>query len=54
MKCDTDIREDLYSNMVLSGGPTMFSVIGERMTKESTALAPSLMKITVAAPRVWL
>merc|ERR1712059_160024 len=41
MKCDVDIRKDLYSNIVLSGGTTMFAGIGERMTKELTALAPS-------------
>eukprot|EP00406_Dinophysis_acuminata_P027464 CAMPEP_0179351936 /NCGR_PEP_ID=MMETSP0797-20121207/75542_1 /TAXON_ID=47934 /ORGANISM="Dinophysis acuminata, Strain DAEP01" /LENGTH=34 /DNA_ID= /DNA_START= /DNA_END= /DNA_ORIENTATION= len=34
MKCDVDIRKDLYSNVVLSGGTTMFAGIGERMTKE--------------------
>ena len=47
MKCDVDIRKDLYSNIVLSGGTTMFPGIGERMTKELTALAPSTMKIKV-------
>ncbi len=25
MKCDVDIRKDLYSNIVLSGGTTMFN-----------------------------
>jgi len=59
MKCDVDIRKDLYSNVVLSGGTTMFSGIGERMTKELTALAPSTMKIKVVAPperkySVWI
>ncbi len=24
MKCDVDIRKDLYNNVVLSGGTTMF------------------------------
>jgi actin, other eukaryote len=24
MKCDVDIRKDLYNNIVLSGGTTMF------------------------------
>ena len=24
MKCDVDIRRDLYSNIVLSGGSTMY------------------------------
>merc|ERR1711907_933880 len=47
MKCEVDIRKDLYSNVVLSGGTTMFAGIGERMTKELTALAPSTMKIKV-------
>jgi actin beta/gamma 1 len=59
MKCDVDIRKDLYSNIVLSGGTTMFTGIGERMTKELTALAPSTMKIKVVAPperkySVWI
>ncbi|EER01672.1 actin, putative [Perkinsus marinus ATCC 50983] len=59
MKCDVDIRKDLYANVVLSGGTTMFNGIGERMTKELTALAPSTMKIKVVAPperkySVWI
>merc|ERR1712053_40703 len=59
MKCDVDIRKDLYANVVLSGGTTMFAGIGERMTKELTALAPSTMKIKVVAPperkySVWI
>ena len=59
MKCDVDIRKDLYANIVLSGGSTMFPGIGERMTKELTALAPSTMKIKVVAPperkySVWI
>jgi actin beta/gamma 1 len=59
MKCDVDIRKDLYANIVLSGGTTMFQGIGERMTKELTALAPSTMKIKVVAPperkySVWI
>jgi len=59
MKCDVDIRKDLYANIVLSGGTTMFAGIGERMTKELSALAPSTMKIKVVAPperkySVWI
>ena len=59
MKCDVDIRKDLYANVVLSGGTTMFGGIGERMAKELTALAPSTMKIKVVAPperkySVWI
>merc|ERR1711964_81504 len=29
MKCDCDIRKDLYMNVVVSGGSTMFPGIGE-------------------------
>jgi actin beta/gamma 1 len=59
MKCDVDIRKDLYSNIVLSGGTTMFPGIAERLTKELTNLAPSAMKIKVVAPperkySVWI
>ena len=48
MKCDVDIRKDLYSNIVLSGGTAMFP--HRTMSKEITALAPSSMKIKVVAP----
>jgi len=59
MKCDLDIRRDLFSNIVLSGGTTMFPGIGERMTKELTMLAPATVKIKVVAPperkySVWI
>ncbi len=59
MKCDVDIRRDLYANIVMSGGTTMYPGIAERMTKELTALAPSTMKIKVVAPperkySVWI
>jgi len=59
MKCDIDIRKDLYSNVVLSGGTTMYEGIAERLTKELTNLAPPSMKIKVVAPperkySVWI
>ena len=59
MKCDVDIRKDLYANTMLSGGTTMFPGIADRMQKEITALAPSTMKIKVIAPperkySVWI
>ncbi|EFC45551.1 hypothetical protein NAEGRDRAFT_48298 [Naegleria gruberi] len=58
-KCDIDIRKDLYANVVLSGGTTMFEGIAERMNKELTAMAPASMKIKVVAPperkySVWI
>jgi len=33
LKCDVDIRKDLYSNIVMSGGTTMFPGIPERLSK---------------------
>jgi len=59
MKCDIDIRKDLYANTVLSGGTTMYPGIADRMQKEITALAPSTMKIKIIAPperkySVWI
>lgn len=40
MRCDIDIRKDLYANLVLSGGTSMYAGIADRMQKELTALAP--------------
>ena len=59
MKCDVDIRKDLYGNIVLSGGTTMFDGIDARMEKEIKALAPASMKIKIVAPperkySVWI
>jgi len=59
MKCDVDIRKDLYANVVLSGGTTMYNGIADRMSKEITALAPPTMKIKIIAPperkySVWI
>ena len=42
MKADVDVRKDLYANIVLSGGTTMYSGIAERLQKEVTTLAPIL------------
>ena len=63
MQCDAELRSDLFGNIVLSGGNTMFPGMAERLTKEITALAPSTMatpsRIKVAAPperkySVWI
>jgi actin, other eukaryote len=59
MKTDIDIRRDLYSNCVMSGGSTMFAGIASRVQKELESLAPSSMKIKVIAPperqySVWI
>ncbi|XP_077979942.1 actin, cytoplasmic-like [Glandiceps talaboti] len=59
MKCDIDIRRDLYANTVLSGGSSMYPGLADRLQKEMTSLAPSAMKIKIiAAPErkysVWI
>jgi len=33
-ECDVDLRRELYQNIILSGGTTMFEGIGERLLKE--------------------
>merc|ERR1719414_516066 len=35
MKCDVDIRKDLYANTVMSGGTTMYPGIADRMQRKS-------------------
>ena len=50
MKCDDDIHRDLYDNILLSGGSTMFPGIADRMAKEMRFLAPQTAKIRVIAP----
>jgi actin beta/gamma 1 len=57
--CDVDIRKDLYNNIVLSGGTTMYSGLPERMQRELANLAPTTMKVKVVAPperkySVWI
>jgi len=60
-KCDVDIRKDLYQNIVMSGGSTMFPKLDERMQAEVTTLAPAAMQqhIKIVAPperkySVWI
>ncbi|KYK58668.1 actin [Drechmeria coniospora] len=59
IKCDVDVRKDLYGNIVMSGGTTMYPGLSDRMQKEITSLAPSSMKIKIIAPperkySVWI
>lgn len=41
MKSDSDIRKDLFCNIILSGGSSMFDSLPERMSKEMQRLTPS-------------
>ena len=40
MKCDVDIRTDLYGNIIMAGASTMFKDLDVRLNKEVVALAP--------------
>ena len=50
MECDIDIRKDLFANIILAGGTTMFKGLPERMEREITRLAPPNMKVKIVAP----
>ena len=57
--CDVDLRRDLYANIVLSGGSTMFPGLKERLHKELTELVPETMEVKIIAPperrySVWI
>ncbi|CAF1685792.1 unnamed protein product [Adineta ricciae] len=59
MKCDIDVRKELYGNVVLSGGTTMYSGIADRLEKDLKGLVPSNMKVKIIAPperkyAVWI
>jgi len=58
-KCDIDIRKDLWTNVVLSGGTTMFNGIDTRLHKELKDQAPASVKVKIVAPperkySVWI
>ena len=57
MKCDVDIRKDLYANIVLSGGNTMFPGVAEKMVKNIKALTQMSVSVIVPTERkycAWL
>ncbi|XP_069101122.1 uncharacterized protein [Argopecten irradians] len=59
MGCDIDIRRDLYSNVVISGGSTMFPGMADRLKRELDGIVPNNVKIKVIAPperkySVWI
>jgi len=59
MKCDVDIRKDLYANTVMSGGTTMFKQIDQRLKEELDKLSPQTMTVKIVAPperkySVWI
>jgi actin len=52
MMCDSDLRHDLYKNIVLSGETTMFRGFRERIEREMVRRAPQGTVIRVIAPEL--
>ena len=58
-RADLEMRKELFENITLSGGNTMFEGLSDRLTKEVGALVPPAMKVKVLAPverkfSVWI
>lgn len=49
MKCEPEIRQDLFKNIVISGGSSMFPGFVDRLQQELKTLAPD-MEIVIIAP----
>ena len=49
MKCDGDIRPQMFSNIILSGGTTLCKGFPERIEKEIKSLAPQGTEVNVIA-----
>lgn len=50
MRIDVDLRREMYGNLGLCGGTTMFPGFCDRLLREITALAPAAMRVKVIAP----
>ena len=58
-KCDIDVRRELFENVLLSGGSTMFPGIQERLVKELKNRVNANVNVKVIAPNerkfsVWI
>lgn len=49
--CDLDVRKDLYENIILSGGSTMYEGLPDRIEKEVDALCPQKGVVKVIATK---
>ncbi|KAJ6251338.1 actin [Anaeramoeba flamelloides] len=50
-KSDLDLLNELYKNIVLSGGNTLIQGFGKRLLKELKEISPKNMKISISAPK---
>jgi len=55
LECDIDVRRDLYSNVILSGGTTLYEGLPDRLEKELDDLCPTknVVKIIASADRYY-
>jgi len=49
-KADLDLRKQLFGEVVLAGGSTLFPGFGDRLLNEVRKLAPKDLKIRISAP----
>ncbi|KAF6384317.1 actin related protein T3 [Rhinolophus ferrumequinum] len=59
MKCDTDLRNSFFSNIILAGGSTLFSGLEKRLVKDIAKVVPANTPVQVIAPperkiSVWM
>ncbi|XP_051012981.1 actin-related protein T3 [Acomys russatus] len=59
IKCDTDLRNPFFSNILLSGGSTSFPGLDKRLIKDVAKMAPANTPVQVIAPperktSVWM
>ena len=50
MDCDTDVRKDLFGNIVMAGGTTMFPFMRERLQEDVQKKVAESIKVKVTSP----
>ena len=48
VKCPIDVRRGLYSNIVLSGGTTMFKDFGRRLQRDIKKIVDTRMELNIS------
>ncbi|XP_006971211.1 actin-related protein T3 [Peromyscus maniculatus bairdii] len=59
MRCDTDLRNSFFSNIILAGGSTSFPGLDKRLIRDVAKVAPANTAVQVIAPperkiSVWM
>ncbi|EFC50526.1 hypothetical protein NAEGRDRAFT_29087 [Naegleria gruberi] len=49
-KCDLDLKKEMYNNIVLAGGSTLFKGFHERLSKELNEIIPTMVHSNISAP----